>query len=520
VKEFDPRITEALARLPEYLGNHVLLSISALTLGIAISLPFGILAARNAKLRWPLLAVASLVQTIPGLALLALFYPLLLGISSLTAEYFNAPFSAFGFLPSLLALTLYSMLPVLRNTITGLNGIDPAVLEAAQGAGMTTAQSRRLVELPLAMPVIMAGIRTAAVWVIGTATLSTPVGQTSLGNYIFTGLQTQNWVFVLFGCLAAAALALAVDQLLALVESGARRRKRIRIYAGLAGLLALVSAALAPGYAQRGTGGYVIGSKTFTEQFVLAALIRQRLEAAGVSAIRRDGLGSTVAFDALANDEIDVYVDYSGTIWANQMLRKDMKPREEVLEEMRRWLAEKHGITLLGSLGFENAYAFAMRRERAAALNIRTVDDLARHARQLSVAGDFEFFARPEWPAVRDAYGLQFRERREMQSTFMYEAAAAGEADVITAFSSDGRIRQYDLVVLEDPRNALPPYDAILLLAPKRAKDEKLISTLRPLIGAIDVETMRAANLRSDRTVDKETPAAAARWLNRQIGKR
>ncbi len=419
----DPRIAEAFARLPEYLGNHVLLSISALSLGIAISLPLGIRAARSARLRWPLLAVASLVQTIPGLALLALFYPLLLGISNLTAEYFNAPFSAFGFLPSLLALTLYSMLPVLRNTITGLNGIDPAVLEAAQGAGMTAAQSRRMVELPLALPVIMAGIRTAAVWVIGTATLSTPVGQTSLGNYIFTGLQTQDWVLVLFGCVAAAVLALVVDQLLALIESGVQMRKRLRAFTGAAGIMLVALAALVPGQ-MRGTSGYVVGAKTFTEQFILAAMIRQRLEAAGLSAIRRDGLGSTVAFDALANGEIDVYVDYSGTIWANQMLRKDVKPREEVLEEMRRWLAEKHGITLLGSLGFENAYAFAMRRERAAALNIRTVDDLARHARQLSVAGDFEFFARPEWPAVRDAYGLQFRERREMQSTFMYEAAA------------------------------------------------------------------------------------------------
>ena len=202
------------------------------------------------------------------------------------------------------------------------------------------------------------------------------------------------------------------------------------------------------------------------------------------------------------------------------MLRKDVKPRGEILEEMRRWLAGKHGITLLGSLGFENAYAFAMRRDRAAALNIRTVEDLALHARSLSVAGDFEFFARPEWPAVRDAYGLQFREQRQMQSTFMYEAAAAGEADVITAFSSDGRIAQYDLIVLKDPKNALPPYDAILLLAPKRAKDTKLIGALSPLIGAIDAETMRAANLRSDRTIDQETPATAARWLGRQIGKR
>ena len=135
---------------------------------------------------------------------------------------FGAGFSALGFLPSVLALTLYSMLPVLRNTITGLHGIDPAINEAALGVGMTRRQSLTMVELPLALPVIMAGIRTAAVWVIGAATLSTPIGQTSLGNYIFTGLQTQNWVFVLFGCVAAAVLALAVDQLLALMETGRR----------------------------------------------------------------------------------------------------------------------------------------------------------------------------------------------------------------------------------------------------------------------------------------------------------
>ena len=160
-------------------------------------------------MRGALLGLASIVQTVPGLALLALFYPLLLALAALSLSWFGFGFSAFGFLPAVLALALYSMLPVLRNTITGLQGVDAAILEAAQGVGMTPRQSLFTVELPLALPVMMAGIRTAAVWVIGTATLSTPIGQTSLGNYIFAGLQTQNWVFVLFGCLAAAVLALA-----------------------------------------------------------------------------------------------------------------------------------------------------------------------------------------------------------------------------------------------------------------------------------------------------------------------
>jgi len=238
----DSRLADAFARLPDYLGSHVLVSLIALALGLGISLPLAIASARRPVLRAVLLGIASVVQTIPGLALLALFYPLLLALSALSERIVGNGFSALGFLPSVLALALYSMLPVLRNTVTGLNGLDQRLRDAARVIGMTPGQSLREIELPLALPVIMAGIRTSAVWVIGTATLATPIGQTSLGNYIFTGLQTQNWVFVAFGCVAAAVLALAVDQLLALMQVGithgsryARRAWRTRHRRGDAG---------------------------------------------------------------------------------------------------------------------------------------------------------------------------------------------------------------------------------------------------------------------------------------------
>lgn len=173
----DPRWGEALAHLPDYLGNHVQVSLAALALGLAVSLPLAILTHNRPAPRGMLLAFASIVQTVPGLALLALFYPLLLAAASVALAWFGVSFSAFGFLPAMLALALYSMLPVLRNGITGLNGIDPALIEAAKGVGMTGRQSLLMVELPLALPVMMAGIRTAAVWVIGTATLSTRSGR-------------------------------------------------------------------------------------------------------------------------------------------------------------------------------------------------------------------------------------------------------------------------------------------------------------------------------------------------------
>jgi osmoprotectant transport system permease protein len=339
----DPRWSEAFAHLPDYLGNHVRVSVAALALGLAVSLPLAIIARHRPVMRGALLGLASIVQTVPGLALLALFYPLLLALAALSLSWFGFGFSAFGFLPAVLALALYSMLPVLRNTITGLQGVDAAVLEAAEGVGMTPRQSLFTVELPLALPVMMAGIRTAAVWVIGTATLSTPIGQTSLGNYIFAGLQTQNWVFVLFGCLSAAVLALAVDQLLALIENGLRNRSRVRAVLGGIGIAALVAATLAPAMTRTQTN-YIIGAKTFTEQYVLSALIAQRLRAAGLSASAREGLGSNVIFAALASNDVDLYVDYSGTLSANQFHRSDIRPRQEVLRrvEGRTGQAEHH----------------------------------------------------------------------------------------------------------------------------------------------------------------------------------
>jgi len=381
------------------------------------------------------------------------------------------------------------------------------------GVGMSRRQSLTMVELPLAIPVIMAGVRTAAVWVIGTATLSTPIGQTSLGNYIFAGLQTQNWVFVLFGCVAAAVLAIVVDQFLALVESGARTRRRGRIVAGSVGLALVVLGALAPSFSRAGAA-IAVGSKPFGEQYILAALIEQRLQAAGFTTTRRDGLGSSVILSALAAGDIDVYVDYSGTIWANAMHRTDSASRKEVLDGVATWLAQQHGIKVLGGLGFENAYALAMPRQRAQALGIRSIDDLARHASKLSIAGDYEFFARPEWTALRESYGLAFRAQRQMQAEFMYPAVAAGDVDVIAAYTSDGRIAQHDLVVLADPKHAIPPYDAILLASPRRADDRAFVDALRPLVGAIDVALMREASLRGNVGASSED---AARWLWTQV---
>src|SRR5262245_13640559 len=252
-----PAVKEQLALLPGYLAAHLGLTLVALALGVAVSVPLGVLVTRFRRFEAPVLGTASVIQTIPSLALLAFMVPALAAIGARSICY----------LPALIGLFLYSLLPVLRNTAVGLSSIDPAVLEAARGVGMTPGEQLRRVELPLALPVIVAGIRTAAVWTVGTATLSTPVGAPSLGDYIFSGLQTRNFTSVLVGCVASAALALLLDGLVRGLLVGVTRRSRRIVTLCLGGLgLCAVFAAVPPLRSIMAAGRPVpvtIGAKTF-----------------------------------------------------------------------------------------------------------------------------------------------------------------------------------------------------------------------------------------------------------------
>ncbi len=508
-------IWDILPGLGDKLAAHVVLSASAIGLAMLIALPMAVWASRSAVVSRLALSLASLVQTIPALALLALFFPLLLSLRGV----FGQGLPTLGFLPALMALTLYALLPILRNAVTAQANLDPEVLEAADGVGMTKWQKLTLVEAPLSAPFIMAGIRTASVWTIGAATLATTIGQPSLGDPIFAGLQTQNWALVLAGCLASAGLALAADNLLWVIEVGLAKRSRAMTSGGMAVVAAGILAAL---WAQ-GSGSderrIVIASKQFSEQYILAQLIGARLEAAGYAVEYRDGLGSAVVHSAVASSSIDIAVDYTGTVWTNYLKREDNPGREAMYETIRDWEARENGVKVLGRLGFENAYAFAMRGDRARALGITSLADLTGKAPQLTVGGDPEFFERPEWVAVRDAYGLRFGKSRNFAPTFMYNALQSGEADVISAYTSDGRIAADKLAVLADPEGALPSYDAILLLSPRIAGDKGVIAALQPLIGAISVEAMREANLAVDREdTKKQTPKQAAKGLAKAAG--
>ncbi len=476
------QISQQFSYLPDYLGGHLLLTISALLIGISISFPLALSILQSKKLQWVTLAFASVMQTIPGIALLALMVPLL---------------SMIGFVPALIALVLYSMLPILRNTITGIANVDPALKEAALGIGMSYKQRLFKVELPLALPVIVAGIRTSAVWVVGTATLSTPVGATSLGNYIFSGLHTQNYTAVMFGCVAAALLAISLDQLIKIIETAIVNKSKPLLLTSLTAIIVIFALGLAPIISKSFANEkpkVIIGSKLFTEQYILGEVLAGYFNDAGYAAELKPGMGSTILFEALKENQIHCYIDYSGTVWTNYMKKKTSGTRQVVLEKMREWLKNEHGILALGSLGFENKYALAMKKENAKRLKIESISDLSGQSAKMVLGSDYDFINRPEWEDIKREYNLKFQSQRTFDPALMYSAVNENKVDVIPAYSTDGRIIDYELILLDDPKNIFPPYDAVILISPSASDNRELVELLRNLDGKISDKIMREAN--------------------------
>lgn len=498
----DDNLREQLAFLPEYLRGHLVLTVAAIVTSILVSVPLGLAATRNNALKRTVLAVCSIVQTIPSLALLALMLALLGG--------------QIGFAPAFVALVLYSMLPIVRNTVTGIETVPADAVEAAHAIGMTPRQVLLQVQLPLALHVIIAGIRTATVWTVGLATLSTLVGATSLGNYIFIGIQTRNLTAVTLGSICSAILAIILDSAVGGIQWLAQRSGRHRVAWSVAGVVTILAAmGVAWAALAKPKADFVVGGKGFTEQYILVELIAGELERAGYRVERRPGLGSDMVHEATRNGSVDVFVEYSGTVWANHMMREDNPGRDAVFEETIAWMAEHDNIVTLGASGFENLYAFAMRRDRAQALGVESIEDLAPHARSMKCGADLEFFGRPEWIRVREAYRIDFDEKLTFDAALMYTAVHEEQVDVITAYTTDGRVAAYDLFLLDDPREALLPYDALLVASERAAAIPGFRNALEPLVDAIDDETMRMANKMVD--VDGQSVGEAAAFLRDHI---
>jgi len=491
------------SELATLLGQHVLLVAGSTFVSVALGVPLGILAARRPRLAAPLIAITSIVQTIPSLAMFGFLLPVPL-------------VGGVGARAALVVLILYGLLPIVRTTIAGLRGIDPAIREAGVAMGMTARELLRQVELPLALPSIVAGVRVAAVVGVGSATIAAAIGAGGLGEYIYRGLSMVDTTVILAGAVPAAALALVVDGSLLWLERqlSARRRSRSRLMAvTMAAVIAAVVLLSSGAAARRGGGAIVVGSKNFTEQLVLGELLAQTIERETSLAVdRRLNLGGTLICDrALMTGDIDVYVEYTGTALTAVFHQPIVTDASAVFDTVRTLYA-KTGRTLLPPLGFNNTFAILVRGADARSRGLRTIEDAARESPRWRAGFGYEFVERPDgYPGLSKMYGLRFPDAPHvMDLTLSYRALASGQVDLIAGDATAGLIKGLDLVQLEDNRHYFPPYDAAAVArAETLLRYPQILTALERLSGRVSAADMRAMNYAAD--VEHRDVAAIAR---------
>ena len=472
-------------------GRHLFLVGMSTLAAAAIGLPAGIVAAHRPRIGRPILAVANVAQTVPSLALLGFLLPLPLvgGIGPRIA---------------IVALILYGLLPIVRSTATGLSSIDPAVMEAGVAMGMTPRQLLLLVELPLALPSIVAGVRIATIVGIGTATIAAAVGAGGLGEYIFRGLSMVDSTVILAGAIPAAVLALAADASLTWLErrlSPGRQPISPAAAIVLVAVLVLAAAGLAGGARRSTSNGVVIGSKNFTEQVILGELLAETLERQGIPVTRRLNLGGTLICDqAIRSGDIDAYVEYTGTALTAILHQPVVRDADRTLLTVRN-LYGRSGLAVLDPLGFNNTFALIVRRADADALGLGSISDLQKTQSAWRPGFGYEFVERSDgYPGLAAAYGLRFSvEPHVMDLDLIYRALASKEVDVIAGDATSGLVKALDLAMLRDDRGYFPPYHAIpivrsaVLLAHPEVK-----AAFEHLAGRISEDDMRGMNLAVD----------------------
>jgi osmoprotectant transport system permease protein len=477
--------------------QHIVLVFISILVAVIIGVPTGILLTRYRALRGPVLGIANVMQTIPSLALFGFLIPLpfIGGIGSRTA---------------LVALVLYSLLPIIRNTVTGILGVEPSVREAAVAMGMTDGQVLRQVELPLAMGVILTGIRVATVIAVGVTTIAAAVGAGGLGVYIFRGLRQYDNNLLLAGAVSAAVLALAADLFLGLLERQfsfeAKRNaalSRIALAVGLVLVVVVAVFALGGGGSESNPASQdhvAIGSKDFTESALLAEIMAQMLEARGVSVERRFELGGNLPHEAVVNGTLDLYPEYTGTCYTAILHHAPIGDPRAVYDQVKQEYANQFKVEVSAPLGFENTFAILVRGEDARKLNLKTISDAAEHTPQWRAGFGQDFMSRADgYPGFSKTYGLKFSAVREMDLSLTYIALSSRQVDLIAGNSTEGRIATLDLFQLADDRHYFPPYEAVYIVRQDSlTRVPALREVLTKLANAISTDEMRKLNYEID----------------------
>ena len=515
--EFIDYIIENKDQIISLCIEHIELTALALIIAIIIGVPIGILISYKRKLNKPVLGITSVTQAIPSMALLG----------------FMIPFLGIGTAPAIVVVVLYSLLPIIKNTYTGIANISPATVEAATGIGLTKAQILTKIQIPEALPIIMAGVRISSVSAVGLMTMAAFIGGGGLGYLIFSGIRTVNNYQILAGAIPACILALLVDYFFGAIEKlvtpislqnetkskekqkKERRKNKIivTITILIIGLLFLQEI----DFSKKSENVIRVGSKDFTEQEILCYMTSQAIENnTDIDVENECNLGGAqVVFSALTNDNIDLYIDYAGTDYTDILKHKPISDVDKVYKTIKKEMKEKYDIEVLNQMAFNNTYALAVTKETAQKYNLATISDLTRVSNDLIIAPTLEFINREDGLAgLEKEYGLSFKDTIGIDGSPRYTALQNNNAQVIDAFTTDGLLKKFNLVVLEDDKNFFPPYYAIPLVRSDTLKEypeiEKVLNALGPYLTD---EVMQDLNYQVDE-LGKSPEKVATDFLN------
>lgn len=431
------------------LWEHLLISLTAILIAVVIGGLAGILISEFQKAAKPTLGVINFLYTIPSISMLG----------------FLIPFSGVGNVTAVIALTVYALLPMVRNTHTGITNLDPAVLEAAKGMGSTRSQILFKIKLPLAMPVIMSGIRSMVTMTIALAGIASFIGAGGLGVAIYRGITTNNAAMTIAGSLLIAVLALLMDFILGIVEKRMQKRsvksKKVNRIIGVILLIVCIGIAGAAFFRSQSRDTIHIATKPMTEQYVLGEMLDLLIEQdtdLDVELTQGVGGGTSNIQPAMESGEFDLYPEYTGTAW-NMVLKQEGLYTEDLFDTMQQSYNDDYSMQWIGMYGFNNTYGLVVRREIAEQYGLHTYSDLSAVADQLVIGAEYDFFEREDgYDALCDTYGLNFKTTMDMDIGLKYQAINQGQIDVMVIFTTDGQLSASDVVVLEDDKQFYPSY--------------------------------------------------------------
>ena len=447
--------------------EHIQISFYALVIALIIAIPLGIYLTYKKKIAEIIIGLTAVMQTIPSLALLGLLIPIM-GI---------------GRKPAITALVIYALLPLLRNTYTGINGVDPVYMVASRAMGMNKAQQLFKVQLPLAMPVIMAGIRTATVLIIGTATLASLIGAGGLGKLI------------LLGAIPSALLAVLFDFVLKKLEN---KNWKVIVISFMSLFIIFFAGNLVMNK-QSKRYKIVISGKLGTEPEILINMYKLLIEdEMNVDVELKSGFGTTsFNFNALKSGNVDIYPEFTGTVvftFLNETPVSNIK--EQVYEQARNGILKKYNMVLLKPMAYNNTYEVGVSQKFASENNLTKISDLARVKDKAKVGFTREFVDREDgYKGMKKLYSFEFSSVKEFEPKLRYVAVQSGDINVIDAYSTDSELEQYKITVLEDDKNLFPPYQGAPLMKRETLKKyPKLEQILNKLHDKVTDDEMRKMN--------------------------